>query len=59
VVELQKGDVLLFHSGLFHSAGTNTTDKVKTSVVFAYHGKSNVAVAGSKSAAAGDICLDT
>jgi phytanoyl-CoA hydroxylase len=54
---LQQGDVLLFHSGLFHSAGRNTGDKVKTSVVFAYHGESNAPVAGTRSAAAGNVLL--
>jgi phytanoyl-CoA hydroxylase len=56
-VELRQGDVLLFHSGLFHSAGRNNSDKVKTSVVFAYHGESNPPVAGTRSAAAGDVLL--
>jgi len=56
-VELQQGDVLFFHSGLFHSAGRNTGDKVKTSVVFAYHGESNAPIAGTRSAAAGDLLL--
>lgn len=58
VLALQQGDVLFFHSGLFHSAQKNTTDKVKTSVVFAYRGKSNLPIAGSKSAAAGDVPLN-
>lgn len=56
-LELQKGDVLLFHSGLFHAAGRNTTSAVKTSVVFAYHGESNPPIAGTRSAAAGDVPL--
>jgi len=58
-VELDKGDVVFFHSSLFHAAGRNTTDAVKTSVVFAYHGVSNPPLAGSKSAAAGEVLLDT
>jgi phytanoyl-CoA hydroxylase len=56
-VELQRGDVLFFHSGLFHAAGRNNSDAVKTSVVFAYRGASNLPVAGTKSAAAGDVSL--
>lgn len=56
-LELGKGDVVLFHSGLFHAAGRNATPSVKTSVVFAYHGASNAPVAGSKSAAAGSVAL--
>jgi phytanoyl-CoA hydroxylase len=57
-LELEQGDVLLFHSGLFHSAGRNTTSEVKTSVVFAYHGQSNPPVEGTRSAAAGEVLLD-
>jgi phytanoyl-CoA hydroxylase len=56
-LELQPGDVVFFHSGLFHSAGRNTTASMKASVVFAYHGKSNMPIEGTKSAAAGDIPL--
>ena len=54
---LQAGDVVLFHSGLFHAAGRNDSSAVKTSVVFAYHGVSNSAIAGTRSAAAGHIPL--
>ncbi|MGH8808158.1 MAG: phytanoyl-CoA dioxygenase family protein [Noviherbaspirillum sp.] len=57
MVELQQGDVLFFHSGLFHAAGRNAGPAVKTSVVFAYRGESNLPVAGSRSAAAGDVLL--
>lgn len=49
--ELRKGDVVFFHSKLFHAAGRNTSPEVKTSVVFAYRGKSNLPVPGSRSAA--------
>ena len=56
-LNLEKGDVVLFHSGLFHAAGRNTGASVKTSVVYAYHGASNAPVAGSRSAAAGGIAL--
>lgn len=56
-IELQQGDVLFFHSGLFHSAGMNASGKVKMSVVFAYHGESNLPVAGTKSAAAEEVLL--
>jgi phytanoyl-CoA hydroxylase len=54
---LQRGDVVLFHSGLFHSAGRNNTDRMKASVVFAYRGKSNPPVPGTRSAAAGEVEL--
>jgi phytanoyl-CoA hydroxylase len=56
-LNLDKGDVVLFHSGLFHAAGRNTGASVKTSVVYAYHGASNAPVEGSKSAAAGGVAL--
>lgn len=56
-LELQAGDVLLFHSGLFHAAGRNDSDAVKMSVVYAYHGKSNPPREGSRSAAAGSVLL--
>lgn len=41
VVELNAGDVLLFHCRLFHAAGRNTSDAVKLSAVFTYHQKDN------------------
>jgi phytanoyl-CoA hydroxylase len=56
-LELEKGDVILFHSRLFHAAGRNAGAAVKNSVVFAYHGKSNAPIAGSKSAAVGEVAL--
>ena len=56
-VELQAGDVLLFHSGLFHAAGPNRQDEVKMSVAFAYRGASNLPLAGSRSAAGGEVAL--
>ncbi len=56
-VELQQGDVVFFHSGLFHAAGRNNTEAVKESVVFAYHGQSNQPLPGSRSAASEDILL--
>ncbi len=56
-LELQQGDVVFFHSGLFHAAGRNTTADMKTSVAFAYRGRSNLPIAGTKSAAAADIFL--
>jgi len=55
--ELEAGDVVFFHSGLFHAAGRNASAAVKASVVFAYRGNSNLPLTGSKSAAAGDVKL--
>lgn len=57
VLELQQGDVVFFHSGLFHAAGRNATGQVKNSVVFAYRAQSNVPLEGSRSATAGDVFL--
>lgn len=54
---LHAGDVMLFHSGLFHAAGPNMTDEVKMSVVFAYRGSSNLPLTGSRSADGGDVAL--
>jgi len=54
-LELQPGDVLLFHSGVFHSAGRNGSQRMKASVVFAYHAQSNRPVPGSRSAAGGSM----
>ena len=42
-VALQAGDVLFFHSGLFHAAGPNRENEVKMSVAFAYRGSSKPA----------------
>lgn len=57
VLELEQGDVVFFHSGLFHAAGRNATGQVKHSAVFAYRGQSNQPLDGSRSAAAGDVFL--
>lgn len=57
VLELQQGDVVFFHSGLFHAAGRNDSDRVKNSLVFAYRAESNRPVEGSRSALAGDVRL--
>ena len=57
-LSLEPGDVVLFHSGLFHAAGRNDSDQVKCSAVFAYHGKSNPPLPGTRSAASEDVTLD-
>ena len=49
-VELQAGDVLFFHSNLFHAAGRNLTDHVKYSLVYTYHQKSNRPIENTRSA---------
>lgn len=56
-VELASGDVVLFHSGLFHAAGRNDGDATKFSVVFAYRGASNPPKPGTRSASAGEVTL--
>ena len=56
-VELQPGDVLLFHCRLFHAAGRNMTDAVKLSPVFTYHAENNIAIPGTRSAAFPSIPL--
>ncbi|HEV3105786.1 MAG TPA: phytanoyl-CoA dioxygenase family protein, partial [Trinickia sp.] len=48
--ELQAGDVVFFHCNTLHSAGQNLTDDVKFSLVFTYHGASNLPLPGSRSA---------
>lgn len=55
--ELRRGDVVLFHSKLFHAARRNDSERMKASVVFAYHGKSNPPLPGTRSAAAGEVEL--
>lgn len=56
-LELAQGDVVFFHSQLFHAAGRNASDAVKNSVVFAYRGASNPPAPGSRSASAGEVPL--
>ncbi len=49
VVELQAGDVLLFHCRLLHAAGRNESETVKLSTVFTYHRQDNRPAAGTRS----------
>ncbi|MDQ9171956.1 phytanoyl-CoA dioxygenase family protein [Oxalobacteraceae bacterium R-40] len=49
--ELQQGDVVFFHSGVFHAAGRNAAASTKLSAVFAYHGCSNTPCPGTRTAA--------
>jgi phytanoyl-CoA hydroxylase len=49
-VELKAGDMLFFHSKLFHAAGRNLTDTIKYSVVFTYHDVDNHPIASTRSA---------
>ncbi len=52
---LEAGDVVFFHCNTLHSAGQNTSDRVKFSLVFTYHGASNRPLPGSRSAATPDV----
>ncbi|MFT6433559.1 MAG: phytanoyl-CoA hydroxylase [Candidatus Azotimanducaceae bacterium] len=48
-VELEKGDVLFFHSKLFHAAGRNLSQETKFSLVYSYHQASNQPISGTRS----------
>lgn len=56
-VELQPGDVLFFHSRLFHAAGNNRSVHTKFSAVFTYRAMDNAPLPGSRSAGQPDILL--
>ncbi|MEO2177810.1 MAG: phytanoyl-CoA dioxygenase family protein [bacterium] len=49
-VELKQGDVLFFHSRLFHAAGRNLSEQTKLSVVFTYHQSTNQPIKDTRSA---------
>ncbi|MGF6465203.1 phytanoyl-CoA dioxygenase family protein [Paraburkholderia youngii] len=55
--ELKTGDVVFFHCNTLHSAGKNLSDQVKFSLVFTYHGVSNVPLPGTRSAAKPEIAF--
>lgn len=57
VVELSAGDVLFFHSQVFHAAGRNMSDQVKTSLVFTYHDADNHPIPATKSSSFPSIPL--
>lgn len=56
-VPLQQGDLLLFHSNLFHAAGRNTTECTKFSMVFTYRSGDNAPKAGTRSVSQEEITL--
>ncbi|WP_331351692.1 phytanoyl-CoA dioxygenase family protein [Cellvibrio sp. UBA7671] len=56
-VPLQQGDLLLFHSNLFHAAGRNTTENPKFSMVFTYRSADNPPNSGSRSTSQPEILL--
>lgn len=57
LVPLAKGDVLFFHSRLFHAAGRNLSDQTKFSLVFTYHEAGNHPIEGTRSARFPSITL--
>ena len=59
LVALNPGDVLFFHSQLFHTAEKNTTDQVKLSAVFAYHSANNYPIPETRSNQHPSIPLQT
>lgn len=48
-IELARGDVLFFHSKLFHAAGQNHTNMTKYSLVFTFHQCRNNPLPGTRS----------
>lgn len=56
-VELDPGDVLLFHSLTFHAASKNHTTQSKFSAVFTFRPADNPPRPGSRSAAAAELLL--
>ncbi|MDE1181441.1 phytanoyl-CoA dioxygenase family protein [Paraburkholderia sp.] len=55
--ELKTGDVVFFHCNTLHSAGKNLSDDVKFSLVYTYHGASNVPLPGSRSASKPEVAF--
>jgi phytanoyl-CoA hydroxylase len=55
--EIQTGDVVFFHCNTLHSAGKNLSDDVKFSLVYTYHGASNVPLPGSRSASKPEVAF--
>lgn len=56
-VPLNQGDLLLFHSNLFHAAGRNMTGNTKYSMVFTYRDANNVPQPKTRSSVLPDIPL--
>ncbi|WP_082191406.1 phytanoyl-CoA dioxygenase family protein [Cellvibrio sp. pealriver] len=57
-VPLRQGDLLLFHSNLFHAAGKNTTDNTKFSMVFTYRSADNPPKPGTRSTSQPELLID-
>ncbi|MDP9066277.1 MAG: phytanoyl-CoA dioxygenase family protein [Pseudomonadota bacterium] len=54
---LAPGDAVFFHSNTLHSADRNRSDDVKLSLVYTYHGASNRAEPGTRSASSAEVDL--
>ena len=54
---LAPGDAVFFHCNTLHSAGRNSSDSVKFSLVYTYHGRSNPPLPGTRSAARPEVDL--
>jgi phytanoyl-CoA hydroxylase len=54
---LAAGDAVFFHCNTLHSAGKNLSAQVKFSLVFSYHGRSNAATPGTRSASKPEVTL--
>lgn len=55
--ELEPGDVLFFHAGVFHAAGQNHSAQIKFSLVYTYRSGDNPPLADTRSSALPDIVL--
>jgi phytanoyl-CoA hydroxylase len=54
---LAPGDALFFHCNTLHSAGKNTSNAVKLSLVYTYHGRSNAPLPNTRSASRAEVAL--
>jgi phytanoyl-CoA hydroxylase len=54
---LAPGDAVFFHCNTLHSAGKNLSDAVKFSLVYSYHGRSNMPTKGTRSSSKPEIQL--
>ena len=55
---LAPGDALFFHCNTLHSADQNLSGRVKFSLVYTYHGRSNAPMAGTRSASKPELALE-
>jgi phytanoyl-CoA hydroxylase len=55
---LAAGDALFFHCNTLHCAGQNLSERVKFSLVYTYHGRSNAPVGSTRSASKPEVALE-